>query len=94
MGILKDWREFLSYRKIKKSFEKDVADSNQSPWLDENQKVIPSWIGGMMYELEPKYIFHFERFMGYSKEDLAKRCAWNEIRKELTPKHEFKILRT
>lgn len=88
MKLLSLIKEYRRWRKLKKGFEKDSADSNQAPWLDENENEIPGWVGHMFSEVEPKFIWYYTHFMENSKEDLAKRCAWNEIKKE---KKEIKL---
>jgi len=36
----------------------------------------------MLSEVEPKFIWYVQHFMEKPKSDLAKRCAWNEIKRE------------
>ena len=59
-----------------------LADPDQTPWIDDNEAEVPGWVCHMMSELEPKFVWYYEKFLKNSKEDLAKRCALGEIKKE------------
>lgn len=84
MWILSEIKEYCQWKRLKKEFEKDIAGINQSYWMD-NGNEIPHWINHMLSEVEPKFIWYFQHFMEKPKEDLAKRCAWNEIKREKEP---------
>ncbi len=79
--ILSEIKEYLQWRRLKKEFEKSVPDETQTYWMG-NGNEIPHWINHMLSEVEPKFIWYVQHFMEKPKSDLAKRCAWNEIKRE------------